>query len=68
MAIKRPKPEEIVVNLRQVEVLMGQGMPQIGLDVMMDGSSWLMQSATALRVISSKGAVRRMRTRPVLSD
>ena len=29
MAIKRPKPEEIVVNLRQVEVLMGQGMPQI---------------------------------------
>ncbi len=29
MAIKRPKPEKIVVNLRQVEVLMGQGMPQI---------------------------------------
>ena len=29
MAIKRPKPEEIVVQLRQVEVLMGQGMPQI---------------------------------------
>ena len=29
MAIKRPKPEEIVVNLRQVEVLMGQGMPRI---------------------------------------
>ena len=29
MAIKRPKPEEIVVKLRQVEVLMGQGMPQI---------------------------------------
>jgi hypothetical protein len=27
MAIKRPKPEEIVVKLRQVEVLMGQGMP-----------------------------------------
>lgn len=26
MAIKRPKPEEIVVKLRQVEVLMGQGM------------------------------------------
>ena len=24
MGIKRPKPEEIVVNLRQVEVLMGQ--------------------------------------------
>jgi len=25
MATKRPKPEEIVVKLRQVEVLMGQG-------------------------------------------
>ncbi len=29
MAIKRPKPQEIVLKLRQVEVLMGQGMPQI---------------------------------------
>jgi transposase len=29
MAIKRPKPEEIIVKLRQIEVLMGQGMPQI---------------------------------------
>ena len=29
MAIKRPKPEEIVVKLRQVEVLMGQGIPRI---------------------------------------
>ena len=29
MAIKRPKPEEIVVKLRQVEVLMGQSMPRI---------------------------------------
>ena len=29
MAIKRPKPEEIVVKLRQDEVLMGQGMPRI---------------------------------------
>ena len=29
MAIKRPTPDEIVVKLRQVEVLMGQGMPQI---------------------------------------
>jgi len=29
MAIKRPKPEETVVKLRQVEVLMGQGMPRI---------------------------------------
>ncbi|SDZ61952.1 hypothetical protein SAMN05444004_13613, partial [Jannaschia faecimaris] len=29
MAIKRPKPEEIVVKLRQVEVLEGQGMPRI---------------------------------------
>ena len=29
MAIKRPKPEEIVVKLQQVEVLMGQGMPRI---------------------------------------
>ena len=29
MAIKRPKPEEIVVKLRQVEVLMGQGMPRV---------------------------------------
>lgn len=25
MAIKRPKPEEVVVKLRQVEVLMGCG-------------------------------------------
>ena len=29
MAIKRLKPEEIVMKLRQVEVLMGQGMPRI---------------------------------------
>ena len=29
MAIQRPKPEEIIVKLRQIEVLMGQGMPQI---------------------------------------
>ncbi len=29
MATQRPKPEEIVVKLRQVEVLMGQGMPRI---------------------------------------
>jgi hypothetical protein len=29
MAVRRPKPEEIVVKLRQVEVLMGQGMPRI---------------------------------------
>ena len=29
MAIKRPKPEEIDVKLRQVEVLMGQGMRRI---------------------------------------
>lgn len=29
MAIKRPKPEKIVVKLRQVEVLMGQGLPRI---------------------------------------
>ena len=28
MANKRPKPEDIVVKLRQVEVLMGQGMPR----------------------------------------
>ena len=29
MAIKRPKPEEIVMKLRQVEVLMRQGMPRV---------------------------------------
>ncbi len=29
MVIKRTKPEEIVVKLRQVEVLIGQGMPRI---------------------------------------
>ena len=29
MDIQRPKPEEIVVKLRQVEVLMRQGMPRI---------------------------------------
>ncbi len=29
MAIKSPKPEEIVFYLRQVKVLMGQGMPRI---------------------------------------
>ena len=28
MSIKRPKPKEIVVKLRQIEVLMGQGMLQ----------------------------------------
>ena len=29
MAMKRPKPEEIVVKLWQVAVLIGQGMPRI---------------------------------------
>ena len=29
MANRRTKPEEIVSKLRQVEVLMGQGMPRI---------------------------------------
>jgi putative transposase len=29
MAIKRHKAEEVIVKLRQVEVLMGQGMLQI---------------------------------------
>ena len=29
MAIKRPMPEEIVVKLRQIEVLMGQDLPRI---------------------------------------
>ena len=29
MANKRPKPEEIVAKLRQVEVLMGQGMSRL---------------------------------------
>ena len=29
MVIKRPKPKEIVVKLRQVEVVIGQGMPRI---------------------------------------
>ncbi len=29
MANKRPKPEEIVPKLRQVEVLIGQGMPRL---------------------------------------
>ena len=29
MANKRPKPEDIVTKLRQVEVLTGQGMPRL---------------------------------------
>ena len=29
MANKRPKPEEIVSKLRQVEILMGQGMSRL---------------------------------------
>jgi putative transposase len=29
VAIKRPEPEEIVAQLRQVEVPIGQGMPRI---------------------------------------
>jgi len=29
MAKRRPKPEEIVTKLRQVEVLTGQGMPRL---------------------------------------
>ena len=29
MANKRPKPEEIVMKLRQFEVLTGQGMPRL---------------------------------------
>ena len=29
MADKRPKPEEIIMKLRQVEVLMGQGMSRL---------------------------------------
>ena len=35
MTNKRPKPEEIITKLRQVEVLMGQGMARLdaeGLD------------------------------------
>ena len=31
MANKRPKPEEIITKLRQVEVLMGQGMSRLDL-------------------------------------
>lgn len=30
MANRRPKPEEVVSKLRQVEVLMGLGMPRLG--------------------------------------
>lgn len=30
MANSRPKPEEIVTKLRQVEVLTGQGVPRRG--------------------------------------
>ena len=29
MVMKRPKSEDIIVKLRQVELLMGQGMPRI---------------------------------------
>ena len=29
MTNKRPKPEEIITKLRQVEVLMGQGMARL---------------------------------------
>ena len=29
MAIKRPKPEDIIIKLQQVRFLMGQGMPRI---------------------------------------
>ena len=29
MANKRPKPEESVTKLRQVEILAGQGMPRL---------------------------------------
>ena len=29
MATKRPKPEETVTKLRQVEVLTGQGVPRL---------------------------------------
>lgn len=29
MGLQRYKPEEIVTNLRQVEVLSGQGMPRV---------------------------------------
>ena len=29
MSNKRPKPEEIITKLRQVEVLMGQGMARL---------------------------------------
>ena len=29
MAYRRPKPEEVVSKLRQVQVLMGQGMPRL---------------------------------------
>ena len=29
MANRRPKPEEIITKLRQVEVLMGQGMARL---------------------------------------
>ncbi len=39
MAIKRPKAEEIDVKLRQVEVLMEQGMSRIDAIRQMRGSS-----------------------------
>ena len=67
MANKRPKPEEIVSKLRQVEVLMGQGLsrldairvvsrmwwklPSSGLRACNDGSS----QAARSRDIGSRG-------------
>ncbi|SDJ16693.1 hypothetical protein SAMN05421850_109134 [Lutimaribacter saemankumensis] len=55
MANRRPKPEEIVSKLRQVEVLMGQGMSRL-------------DAIRQIGVVEQtyyrwrKGAVRRMRT------
>ncbi len=52
MANKRPKPEEIVTKLRQVEVLTGQGMPR--LDAICDLQAQLRQAAKTDHTIDRK--------------
>ncbi len=51
MGITRPKPEEIVVKLRQVEVLTGQGIARLGTVRLMIANIRLMGQSKSMRSI-----------------
>ena len=58
MAIKRPKPEEIVVNLRQVEVLMAHSSTKFNsMKIMITGGAGFIGSALVRLAIAQGHAV-----------